>query len=197
MTISGNRNTATINVERARAGGHEPLVLPGTLKGDDEEWPAGLVLGLGNDGLFYPYDTEEVVAVGTGDGAEDTFALALGDNVKPGSVTVTDGTEAFTDDGAGTLTGGATGTGVIDYKTGIGSVTFNAAPSNEQAVTGTVKHQPTAVLDEKTDTAVSVNPLVIRHGTVKLSMLVSDVAGTTPATTAIIRQLEAAGIWAV
>lgn len=45
-----------------------------------------------------------------------------------GTVAVTDGTEAFTDDGAGVLTGGAGGAGTVNYTTGLIDVTFNAAP---------------------------------------------------------------------
>lgn len=199
MTISGNRNTATITQERARAGGHEPFVVWGQLVTDDEEWAAGRVLAKQADGKWLPYDTAEAVAVGTGDGAEDTFALALGPGVVPGTVTVTDETETFSDGGNGVLTGDAEtpGSGVIDYATGIGSVTFAAAPANAQAVTGTAKHNPAGVLDEKTDTENESAALVIVHGTVKLSMLCTDAAGETPATAAILAQLHAAGIWAV
>lgn len=42
--------------------------------------------------------------------------------------TITAGTEGFTDNGDGTLTGDQGGTGTIDYNTGQYSITFNAAP---------------------------------------------------------------------
>jgi len=44
-----------------------------------------------------------------------------------GSLSITDGVETFSDDGAGNLTGDAGGTGAIDYTTGVWSATFNAA----------------------------------------------------------------------
>lgn len=50
------------------------------------------------------------------------------------SVVITDGTETFTDDGEGVLTGSEGGTGTIDYTTGAWSVTFNAAPGNGDAI---------------------------------------------------------------
>lgn len=45
------------------------------------------------------------------------------------SLTITDGVEVFTDNGDGTLTGSAGGTGTINYSTGAYSVTFNTAPA--------------------------------------------------------------------
>jgi len=68
-----------------------------------------------------------------GDAAETDFTFAMtpttGMAVLPESVIVTDGTETFTDNGDGTLTGDATGTGTVNYATGAVSVSFNAAPS--------------------------------------------------------------------
>lgn len=48
--------------------------------------------------------------------------------VLPGSVVVADSVETFTDNGDGTLTGDATGTGTVNYATGVVSATFNTAP---------------------------------------------------------------------
>lgn len=58
-----------------------------------------------------------------------TMALSAGMAIIPGTVIVTDGTETFTDNGGGVLTGDATGTGTVNYATGVVSVSFNAAPS--------------------------------------------------------------------
>lgn len=78
--------------------------------------------------------------IGTGTGAQTTFTETL--NFKAGgatrncfSVSATDGTETFSDTGAGTLTGSAGGTGTINYATGAISVTFAVAPNNAQAIT--------------------------------------------------------------
>ena len=50
--------------------------------------------------------------------------------ILPSSLTITDGVETFSDDGAGTLTGDAGGSGTITYHTGAWAVTFNAAPTS-------------------------------------------------------------------
>ncbi len=79
-------------------------------------------------------------AYATGNGVAVTFADTL--DFKAGaatrncfSVSITDGTETFTDTGLGTLSGSAGGTGTINYATGAASVTFAVAPANLQAIT--------------------------------------------------------------
>jgi hypothetical protein len=86
------------------------------------------------------YTAVAAESIGTGNGATVTFTDTL--NFKAGgatrncfSVSVTDGTETFTDNGSGTLTSSAGGTGTINYATGAISVTFDAAPANLQSVT--------------------------------------------------------------
>ena len=78
--------------------------------------------------------------VGTGTGAQVTFTDTLA--FKGGGarrtcfgITATDGTETFTDNYSGTLTGSLGGTGTINYATGAISLTFNTAPANLQAIT--------------------------------------------------------------
>ena len=88
----------------------------------------------------YEYDASAVSgeSVGTGDGSTKTFAgtlAAIKDHVKRGTLSFTDGTETFSDNEDGTLTGDAGGTGTIDYYTGAYSITFNTAPTNGQGVT--------------------------------------------------------------
>lgn len=86
------------------------------------------------------YTTVASENVGTGDGAEVTFTDTLA--FKAGGATrtcfgveITDGTETFTDNYDGTLTGSAGGTGTVNYTTGAISVTFDTAPTNTQAIT--------------------------------------------------------------
>ena len=51
-------------------------------------------------------------ALGVGDGATTTFTgTLLNPSIEGGSISVTDGTETFTDNNDGTLTGSAGGTG--------------------------------------------------------------------------------------
>jgi hypothetical protein len=69
-----------------------------------------------------------------GDGSTKTFAGTLnfkGVNAQRTCffVTFTDGTETFTDDYNGILTGTLGGTGTINYTTGAYSITFNTAPA--------------------------------------------------------------------
>jgi len=80
--------------------------------------------------------------VGTGDGSDVTFNDTL--SFKAGGtkrtcfgIIATDGTETFTDDYNGVLTGSLGGTGTINYTTGAISLTFNTAPVNSQAITAT------------------------------------------------------------
>jgi hypothetical protein len=78
--------------------------------------------------------------VGTGNGVLVTFTDTLvfkagGARRTCFGITVTDGTETFTDNYDGTLTGSAGGTGTINYTTGAISVTFNAVVTDAQAIT--------------------------------------------------------------
>jgi phage tail sheath protein FI len=73
--------------------------------------------------------TDEPQAIG--DAAALTFTGYLNyPAIVRGTVvfTITAGTEGFTDNGDGTLTGDQGGSGTIDYNTGQYSITFNAAP---------------------------------------------------------------------
>lgn len=69
-------------------------------------------------------------SAGTGNTVLVTFTGTFaGAPLVPGSVSVSDGVETFTDNGVGVLVGSASGTGTINYETGAYSVTFNAAPA--------------------------------------------------------------------
>lgn len=82
--------------------------------------------------------TNEVI--GTGDGSTKLFTNTLvfkaaGAKRTCFGVTVTDGTETFSDNFDGTLTGDKGGTGTINYASGAISVTFNTNVTNLQDVT--------------------------------------------------------------
>jgi hypothetical protein len=67
---------------------------------------------------------QDVIATGNGG---KVYSGTLSTNpIVPGSFTPTDGTETFTDDGNGVLTGSMGGTGTINYTTGAWTLTFNA-----------------------------------------------------------------------
>ena len=77
---------------------------------------------------------DEVIGTQATGGTEKTFAGTLANHpIVAGSLTITDdaGSETFTDPSPfeGDLTNGATGTGIIDYDTGVYSVTFDTAPA--------------------------------------------------------------------
>lgn len=91
-------------------------------------------------GAFYGHKTGTTdvssESIGTGDGSQKTFSGSLtNDCIKKGTLSITDGTETFTDNGNGVLTGDAGGTGTINYASGAYSVTFNTAPSNGASIT--------------------------------------------------------------
>ena len=74
--------------------------------------------------------------LGTGNGLNASFGGVLSSKpVVKGSLTVTDGTETFTDAaGTGVLVGSAGGTGSINYETGAITVDFFLAPADGQSV---------------------------------------------------------------
>ena len=89
------------------------------------------------------YTTVTAENVGTGNGTlktfTDTLVQATGTRFIFG-VSATDGTETFTDNLDGTLTGSAGGTGTINYTTGAISLTFFASVTNAQAITCTYQY---------------------------------------------------------
>lgn len=90
---------------------------------------------------------------GTGDGSTVTFTHNLSAISAPKTamyISVTDGTETFTDDRNGNMLGSLGGTGTVNYATGDVSVTFNTAPTNLQAITCSYYHETstsTGILD--------------------------------------------------
>ena len=76
-----------------------------------------------------------------GDGDKRTFDFeAVKKPVKPGSTTLSDGHETFTDSGNGVLIGSGGGSGVIDYTTGKGKVTFSSAPAQAANIEAGYRH---------------------------------------------------------
>jgi len=130
-------------------------------------WPtSGKSLDLtGLQGSFLPaadignarYTDVTGESIGTGNGVTTTFTDTL--NAITGTrdcfaVSATDGTETFTDNGSGILTGSAGGTGTINYATGAISVTFAVAPANLQAITASYTWE-----DEASDGLADFSPL--------------------------------------
>lgn len=111
---------------------------------------AGQVLGRKtSDGKYYkwlPAGTDYAnEPIGDGDDDKKTFYATLAHpSIVPGSLSITDGTETFTDNSEGGLVGSAGGWGVINYSTGSFTVTFAAAPTTG---TGNITADYTGDLD--------------------------------------------------
>jgi len=72
----------------------------------------------------------ETIAVGNGSTQVYADLAFQFKSARPGTVTITDGVETFTDNGIGGLTGSAAGTGTINYATGAVTLDFNANVGN-------------------------------------------------------------------
>jgi len=195
MVISGNLHSGSYAQERARAESYTPLLttvmlavsaLAGT-------WPCGLILGRNPAHLGVPYGPLQVL-LGEGDGVNKSFVMALSE-MEPGSLSVTDGTETFTDDGCAVLTGSAGGTGRVNYQTGLVRVTFNAAPGSVD-VAAIYTPAPVLVLDQATDPAQTPAALCIQLGAVRRGLLKVGAAQAAP-DVAVLRALQRRGIVAV
>jgi hypothetical protein len=197
MSIIAKIGTINYNEERARGTAHHPVILSAELAGSDGDYPVGLVLARNTSGKLVPYEAVADEAVGTGDGSTKTFSATLSKAVVlAGSVSVTDGTEAFTDDGLGRLTGSAGGSGTINYGTGDLSVTFTVAPSSEQAVTGDYDRDPVGVLDQDIDTDTGNAAMYIAHGSFLLAVAKVGATAQNAPSTALLNTLRDNGIFA-
>jgi len=100
-------------------------------------------LGPEQSSWHYTDETVENESLGTGDAATTQFTGNMAYiPVRPGTVSITDGTQVATDDGAGNLLGDVNGAGnnTINYATGAYDVTFTAAPASGDAIAGTYQY---------------------------------------------------------
>ncbi|NDY73978.1 hypothetical protein DO021_19605 [Desulfobacter hydrogenophilus] len=170
-------STLTVQVKTVRAPGHDQMLFAMKLAASQGTLRAGALLSKNSSGLGVPYvDLTQVL--GTGDGSTKAYTgTVTGAPLEPGSVVVTDGVEAFADDGMGRLTGDAGGSGTINCKTGAISVSFNVNVVNETDITVTSSRKIAGVLDMDVDTTKAIDGTLVVHGTVKEAMLTK---GTTP-----------------
>lgn len=199
MTIKGKIGSVSRDEERAQAHGHGPVVLSGALKANDGVYPVGLLLTRAANGNFNPLAVvaDEVIATGSGDTKAYTATLAGGLPVEPGTVSITDGVETFSDDGHGRLTGSAGGSGTVYYKTGVVSVEFAANVVNLTEVVADYTTAIDGVLDDLIDTAESASGNYIGHGTVRRDALkVGKVAQAEPGA-GLLMLMQARGIYPV
>lgn len=110
-------------------------------------WDAGEVLqNTHPDSRKIKFPDLDVVAVtdediATGDGVQRTFIGTFShDMIMPATVTITDGTETFTETGDGNLQGSLGGTGSYNRFTGEFTVTFHNPPLNNVDVTASYRY---------------------------------------------------------
>ncbi len=187
---SANLGSLDLVEKEITAGGHPVMLRSWPLRPDAGELSAGLLVARDKAGQVHAYGEELVETVGSGDGALKDFSGTLGP-VEPG-IAVTDGVEAFADDGFGILTGSAGGTGKVDYLSGRFKVHFQAAPANQAPVMTTAIHALVGVLTRDADAAAEAAGLVCVSGpVVRAALLVGDV----PADADSLDQLEQLGVW--
>jgi hypothetical protein len=181
--------------QRARGGGHDPVIVARVLAAGLGALPTGLLLAQGDAGAV-PYEEVTAEALGVGTGAVKAFAADLAKApVHRGSVLVTDGVETFADDGCGRLVGSAGGTGVVNYATGETSVGFAANVANGVSVTAAYARKFCGVLDESADTAVAGSGLVIIHGSVRADVLKIGLAAPVAPSAATLARMQDAGVY--
>lgn len=182
MTWTANLGTQTFTDKQVAAQGHGPFSVSWSLKAAQGVIDRGALMALDENDVLVPYEINSKV-IGTGDGDTKAYTATLDQKlIQPGSVTVTDTVEDFTDDGSGNLTGDAGGTGTINYTTGAITVTFNANVAADQAITATSRNIPFGVLAYEVDTsaagAAEEVGVIFNHGTVKKeSLLMKNTAG--------------------
>ncbi len=192
MTIQANLGSQTFSEELIIAQGHPVQVLGRKLKANQGTVQTGTLVSLNASREIVPY-TEAEQVIGTGDTTTKDFSDSLDQYpVEPGSVSITDGVETFSDDFNGRLTGSAGGAGLVNYETGAIQASFNAAPAQSASVTATYKNRLKGILQREVDTTKEGSGLVIVHGAVVAAAL--KVSGGA-LSTAILEQLELMGIY--
>jgi hypothetical protein len=194
MALNVNANIGSVSMKEAPvlAGKGPHVIRTEKLLAGQAELDPALVVALDADDQVVPYDAAQSLVAATGDGTSKTFTTTLGE-VEPGSVAVTDGTEAFSDDGFGNLTGDATGIGKVNYQTGAVSVTFNAAPTNGGDVDASYKPVMRGALVRKAETDAGVCDVCIHGKVIRTELKV----GSADITAVQIKKLERLGIWAI
>lgn len=188
MTINGKVGEVTYTTERARYS-DQTLVDSAKVVADQGTLPVGLVMTENASDELVPYQEVAAEVLGTGDDATAQFTGTLAQGpIEPGSVSITDGTETFSDDGIGRLVGDAGGSGSVFYDSGAVDVTFNANVGNGTDVTVDYVTGIDAVLDEGVDTTKSSSAVVARQGPVRKAVLkVGATAQAAPSATLLNR----------
>ena len=192
LEVNANIGNVSLKEAPVLAGQGPHMIRTEKLLAGQDDLDPGLVVSLDAADETVPYDEAQTKAAGVGDGSEDEFSAVLGP-VEPGSVSVADGTETFSDDGFGTLTGDAEGSGKVNYQTGAVSVAFKAAPSAEASVDVSYKPIPRGVLIRKAVADAGVCEVCIEGKVIRSALKIGSAAPTA----AQILMLDRLGIWAI
>lgn len=199
MAIQGKTASFVRSEEKAGLPAHGPVLVGIKLQAGDGVYPVGLLLtrNAADTGRPLQVVTGEVLDAGDGNTKAFGGVLAAALPVQPGTVVVTDGVEAFADDGCGRLTGDAGGSGTVNYATGAVAVTFNANVVNETDIEVSYVTRVDAVLDETVDTAASTSGNAVVHGTVARQALKVGAVAPAPPSAAVLALLRAVGIYSL
>lgn len=130
---------------------------------------SSIARGNSNPSYTSPQVDEESAGTGTGAQVQYTPSTAF-TPVVPGSVTITDGIQTVTDDGAGVLGGDVATPGTINYANGAVDVTFASAPSNGTPITISYSYDMEANSNiPQMDLVLQSSPVVARPRKLKTS----------------------------
>lgn len=197
MTIQGKVGSFSRNEERTRVPGHDSVVLVSAVKANNGIYLTGMLLTLLAAELI-PLVVASAEVIETGDGNTKAFTGTLAAfPVEPGTLAITDGVEAFTDDGFGNLTGAAGGVGTINYKTGAYSLTFNANVVLATDVTADYVTAFDGVLDTQVDTSVEGSGIRVVHGTVDRNVLKIGKTNPVEPSATVLAIVHAHGVYPI
>ncbi len=129
--MEGRTMYESVDVKEVIDGRHPPVIFPMIAKSNQGIIPAGCVLAKDSDGKIVPYEVSEEDMTGVVDGTNKAFTLeSESAPLLPGTIVLTHGDVELTDNGFGVI-GGVGGAGVVDYASGVISVTFGTAPADE------------------------------------------------------------------
>jgi len=174
-----NRESTYIQVALHRDAG---LVFPNETLDSETEVLVPMSLASGDDGSFASSKSPESTTGGVSAASVWNYMMAVNTTanysgnedrpIVPGSISITDGVETFTDNKDGTLTGGGGGSGVINYQTGAWSVAFNVVPI--AAVTVNYQRATYEVLKTASQYETNYSGNVSRNGVAPGSLMIFD-----------------------
>lgn len=195
--LNGKVGSFSRNEERARTPGHEPVILAGKVKANNGTYPTGLLLTrLLGELIALAVIAAEVLATGAGNLKAYSGTLAAFP-VEPGTISITDGVETFTDDGHGTLTGDAGGTGTINYQTGDYTLGFIVDVLLASDIEADYITAFAGVNDQECDTTEEGSCLYVGHGTVSTPVLKVGVAAPVEPSPALLMIMQQHGVYPV